>query len=519
MTISLRTTLAAALILIACGVTSANGQSRIGAAYRVVNKVTAGQRVIVKGDGVNQNEAVEVAPDGLGELKFDDDTKVAIGPGGRLVLDTFVYDPNASTGNVAISLTKGAFRFITGVARKRDYQIKTPGASISVRGTVFDVYIAQNGAEYLLLHEGSIEVCQGDGLDKTRCQVMENPCNVIRVSPQGRVARPIGWTDRQSELEVTFTEAFPFVLNPPEVEPTAYHTRADVEANTCPKPGPRQQDRADLYEPDVPQAVTQGPQPSLPPVSNPQPPADDTPPPTTWTGIYVGVHGGRSMGDTASETECDDTFNYFGPTTTPASTCSRDGFTPSSGDTARYDLDASGGAGGVQAGVNLQMGMFVVGLEADVSRTSIDDRVTVPIGGSEVYFNFSLAQKMEWFGTVRGRLGMAFGNVLVYGTGGLALGDVTYAFAADNGGLDVAGSRQSSSTQLGWTAGGGFEISLGVFSIRSEYLYYDLGNQDVRTEIIADPSGSAPVNTGIFLTPDFDTTGHIARIGLNYRLN
>ncbi len=529
MIVSLRIASAASFTTLVCCATDADAQSRIGAAFRVVNTVTADQRVIIKGDGVNQNETVEVGPGGLGELKFDDDTKVAIGAGGRLKLDKFVYDPNKSTGDLAVSLTKGAFRFITGVARKRDYQIKTPGASISVRGTVFDVYIAQNGAEYVLLHEGSIEVCQGDGLDKTRCQVVENPCNVVRVSPQGSVAQPIGWTDRQSELDVTFSEAFPFVLNPPEVDPEVHHTRAEVEANTCPKRTPRQQNRADLYEPDVPsspplQKVTQIPQqssPPPPPAGVPEPPTGDTPPPTNWTGVYVGVHGGRTTGDYKSETQCADEANYFGSfSPSPINICSSDGVTPPSGDPAGYELDSTGATGGVQAGANLQIGAIVVGLEADVSRTTIDDSVDVPIGGSEIFFNYRLEQKMEWFGTVRGRVGLAFGNVIVYGTGGLALGDVSYGIAFDNVGLDAGGSQQTSRTKVGWTAGGGFEIAFGAFSLRSEYLYYDLGTENLRTEVIAElPFIAGPISTGAFVTPDFDTSGHVARIGLNYRLN
>jgi opacity protein-like surface antigen len=523
---SLRTAFTASFIALVGFAASADAQSRIGAAFRVVNTVTADQRVIIKGDGVNQNETVEVGPNGLGELKFDDDTKVAIGAGGRLKLDKFVYDPNKSTGDVAVSLSKGAFRFITGVARKRDYQIKTPGASISVRGTVFDVYIAQNGAEYVLLHEGSIEVCQGDGLDKTRCQVVENPCNVVRVSPQGSVAQPIGWTDRQSELDVTFSEAFPFVLNPPAVDPEIHYTRADVEANKCLKKAPRQQDRADLYEPDVPstlppQKVTQVPQQSVPPPpsSVPELPSDDTPPPTNWTGIYIGVHGGGTRGTTDSETVCEDADNYFD---VGGGACSsRGGDGDPNTDPVFYELNDTGLSGGLQTGANLQFGAIVLGFEADMSRTDVEAVIDVPAGNSEYFYaNYRLSQKMEWFGTARGRVGIAFGNLLVFGTGGLAFGDVSYSFSAEYGTGDGVGQVSDREFKFGYTAGGGFEIGFGRFSFKTEYMYFDLGDDNVSTEVLAlSSSRELNIPTAITFRNEFESTGHIARIGLNYRLN
>ena len=55
---------------------------------------------------------------GKGEFRLNDDTKLALGPGSRLVLDKFVYDSDKKAGSIVLDLTKGAFRFITGVASK-----------------------------------------------------------------------------------------------------------------------------------------------------------------------------------------------------------------------------------------------------------------------------------------------------------------------------------------------------------------------------------------------------------------
>ena len=63
-------------------------------------------------------------------------------------------DPNRTTGSIVLNLVKGGFRFITGIAAKPVYSIRTPVASITVRGTVFDVYVEGDQAIWILLHEG-----------------------------------------------------------------------------------------------------------------------------------------------------------------------------------------------------------------------------------------------------------------------------------------------------------------------------------------------------------------------------
>ena len=106
-------------------------QEPIGTAIRIVNKVTADQTPLATGDGVAQNQTIEVAPNFLGELRLKDETLVAVGAGGRLVLDKFVYDPAKSSEDIAVRLVGGAFRFITGTASKRAYKITTPSSALS----------------------------------------------------------------------------------------------------------------------------------------------------------------------------------------------------------------------------------------------------------------------------------------------------------------------------------------------------------------------------------------------------
>ena len=82
------------------------------------------------GDDVFQNETIVTDANGVGQFRFNDQTKLAIGPGSTVVLDNFVYDSNTSQGKVVINLTAGALRFITGKADHNAYEIVTPTATI-----------------------------------------------------------------------------------------------------------------------------------------------------------------------------------------------------------------------------------------------------------------------------------------------------------------------------------------------------------------------------------------------------
>jgi outer membrane immunogenic protein len=118
----------------------------------------------------------------------------------------------------------------------------------------------------------------------------------------------------------------------------------------------------------------------------------------------------------------------------------------------------SGFSGGVQGGYNWQQpGPLVFGVEGDIQLSSADDTFAP--------WKFS----NPWFGTVRGRVGYAFNNVLFYGTGGLAFGELR----ADTFGLT------ETHTNAGWTVGVGTEVGLAQnWSAKIEYLYVDLASDN-----------------------------------------
>lgn len=188
----------------------------IGAAVVVVNQVTAmynrDTRTLTQGGDVHQDEFIEVATDASSELKLNDETKMALGPGAKLLLDKFVYDGEKTKGKIAVNLVKGAFRFVTGVAAKPSYVVRVPQASITVRGTIFDVYVEDNSHSWLLLHEGGVTVCNERG----KCRDLDEPGKLIRID-DGDVGAPSRWTNLKQKTN--FDDAFPFVDKKPQDSP------------------------------------------------------------------------------------------------------------------------------------------------------------------------------------------------------------------------------------------------------------------------------------------------------------
>ncbi len=185
---------------------------------------------------------------------------------------------------------------------------------------------------------------------------------------------------------------------------------------------------------------------------------------SSWAGFYGGINGGYGWNDDGNMIAYSD-----GPTSSRA--------------------HPQGGFGGGQAGYNFQRSSVVFGLESDFQGGYL--------GASSSHF--SSKEDVDWFGTVRGRLGYSFGRTLVYGTGGFAYGDVRQT--AFDGGTTLS----NNATQMGWVAGGGVEykISRG-WSLKGEYQYIDFGDEKLKNA-----GNSVSTNS-------LATTFQTVRLGLNY---
>jgi outer membrane immunogenic protein len=195
-----------------------------------------------------------------------------------------------------------------------------------------------------------------------------------------------------------------------------------------------------------------------------------------WAGWYAGAAAGAGWG---MATQNDNSI--FGPFTS-----------------GRYHIQ--GPIFGLSTGYNWQAGAAVFGVETDLSLASIKGAQNT-LG---VCTNANCASEIQALGTVRGRLGLAWGDWLPFVTGGLA-----YAKLHGSEG-PLAGVGGSGSTWVtGYTIGGGAEVKLAPrWSAKLEYLYVDLGNNDVWTNNLG---------FGVFARENLDVTAHIVRVGINYQ--
>jgi outer membrane immunogenic protein len=179
-----------------------------------------------------------------------------------------------------------------------------------------------------------------------------------------------------------------------------------------------------------------------------------------WTGFYLGINGGGGWGH-------------------------------SNWDTSAASIGVSGGVAGGTAGYNWQFGNAVLGLEADIDWANLKGT------SSSALCPAGCTTSDTWLSTVRGRAGYAFGGVLPYITGGLAMGDIRAA---------TPGFAGASSSNAGWTVGGGIEFALpGNWSAKAEYLHVDLGSFNCGANCNGLPNDNVSMHD------------NVVRAGVNYR--
>jgi outer membrane immunogenic protein len=242
-----------------------------------------------------------------------------------------------------------------------------------------------------------------------------------------------------------------------------------------------------------------------------------------WSGFYVGVNGGGSWGHSNSDVVFDPSSRIS--TAAPGS----------------VSQNINGAFGGLQAGYNMQTSAFVFGLESDiqitgqkgdalstVTLTTLQECLApcVPPPPTVTHATLDYAQKLPWFGTLRGQIGVTpVDRWLVYATGGLAYGEIKtsgtftgppggacFAPCTPTPGAAVAGNF--SQTKTGWVVGAGVEAALGGgWTGKLEYLHVDFG--DISNTFV-------PIATFPFigtLKTSGRVTDEILRVGVNYRFS
>ena len=209
------------------------------------------------------------------------------------------------------------------------------------------------------------------------------------------------------------------------------------------------------------------------------------PPECNWTGFYVGVNVGGQWGH-AEDKDLDD-WNF---------------------PDKPWGYDESGVVAGGQIGYNFQWNWLVLGIVGDVGYMDLDGRGTEPGSPGDDTFGKSSS---DFYTTIRGRLGFAWGHWLFYGTGGgIGVNWETKVIDDCDTGPCGGGLIHASEEDFnwGWTAGGGIEYMIGChWTIGVEYLRFELDDQHFDG---TDTGGTSFGFRG-------NAAGNIVRAALNYK--
>jgi outer membrane immunogenic protein len=244
---------------------------------------------------------------------------------------------------------------------------------------------------------------------------------------------------------------------------------------------------------------------------------------TNWTGFYVGMNAGYAWGrsDAVTSFPCPAPAPGFG-----LNLCFNAAIPPTIASAGTGSLAGDGFTGGVQLGYNWQSNQLVLGVEADFGAFALDlsrqVRANYPafVLFATAADSYTLRSSLDtdWLLTVRGRVGMAFSDVMVYATGGLAVTNLkaSHSFIDTDVFGPSAGTWSGSSTRLGLALGGGFEWALGRnWSVKAEYLHLNFGSVTASGVITHPGFGGGSYAEAI--STKVDLTAHIARAGVNFR--
>ncbi len=231
-----------------------------------------------------------------------------------------------------------------------------------------------------------------------------------------------------------------------------------------------------------------------------------------WRDLYVGAQGGFDWSNNPTELTGDPIM---------VSSLIAYGVYPSS-----LAASPKSALGGIEGGMNVHVGRLVLGPEIDYSLASIkQDQSIETTSGSflPIYGTTTASLSLNWLATARVRAGYSITDALmVFATGGLALGKAKVAVSNMSRvatptvtpicyGFGSCLSGSSSGILQGWALGGGFEYGAGAWSVKLEYLHYDLGKMSFAYADALTPIASITASTRF--------SGDILRLGVNFHFD
>jgi hypothetical protein len=162
-----------------------------------------GSRPLSAGSQVFEHDKITVTA-GNAQIQLLDGTKLVVGSNSALVLEKFLMRDGSTAQNVSVDALRGTFRFITGTSPKNAYKIQTSNATIGIRGTGFDFWVAERTGVALL--KGSVNLCSKTGGGS--CIAIQPNCS-IGVAGDPNPARTLFGAEKTSAIG----NRLPYLIN------------------------------------------------------------------------------------------------------------------------------------------------------------------------------------------------------------------------------------------------------------------------------------------------------------------
>lgn len=180
-------------------------QEQVGQATLIKTSVTGASGPLAVRSPVYRDERIRTSASGLGEFRFADGTRFAVGKNSSVVIDRFVYDSSKTFNQLTLNAARGSFRWISGKSKSEAYEIVTPAGTIGIRGTRLDIFVGPGGVTSVVLLDGAARFCGANG-----CQDLRRRCDVVVATPGGGVGAA-SRVNRDIFVAVGTDEAFPFL--------------------------------------------------------------------------------------------------------------------------------------------------------------------------------------------------------------------------------------------------------------------------------------------------------------------
>lgn len=187
--------------------------------------VVEGERFVLDvGDLVNVGDTILTGKGAKALVVFPDETRIVVGPRSQLKIDRLLFRDNNTARSFAVTAAKGTFRFLSGESPSQAYSVRTPIATMGVRGTAFDFAVPTAENTDLVVYDGLVQFCRKGN---PSCARVPRGCHTVQMERQ-KLTQPATEAERRAILE----GSFPYATDQNSLRPEFRTSGRDCEGNS-----------------------------------------------------------------------------------------------------------------------------------------------------------------------------------------------------------------------------------------------------------------------------------------------